>query len=90
MMGLHGHGIFGQSMANSKGSRRVKCPDCGKIEVPGSWSNRHPIKHDAGGKPYIVMCPRKCPKCGKLHYHLGLCPDCGYDSLKEEDQNATS
>ena len=39
-MGLHGKGVFGRNIANMKGTKRLKCPECEQVFVVGSY-NRH-------------------------------------------------
>ena len=80
-MGLHGNGLWGSSCANTKGTHRVKCPICGKIEVTGyNKSKFHHHKQDENGKWYIDRCPKQCPNCGGLHYNFWKCSDCGYEN----------
>lgn len=81
-MGLHGSGVWGQSSANTKGHKRVRCPVCGKVEVVGSRSHAHLHLRGPDGRYYIARCVHQCPKCGKMHYYMCKCPDCGYDALE--------
>jgi len=40
-MGLHGKGVFGMSIANVEGRKRLRCPKCGRIFVLGSHNGHN-------------------------------------------------